>query len=426
MANKFDAAELVTQYLADLAFGSPENANFSKRQAWRGNSIKTKTKNLIMQFPLLISENISIDTASTLAEGFERENAILVRLLLQNDLGSLTNNLDKTDRSVANMLNTIHTNIDSNLLHESKLMIEENLRQLIPIEDKFNKFSINEGTLPKYLRESSYDVTSSKRVIVPGEKGEDDQEEIMTSNSYNNTRIDVNNNPFDPKLFDKINKLAPTFISMKLHVSEGGSERGTITGEMRKDTIRDVDIFFGVKCVVHALKSDDIIHNISIGFKNSTLFKLVKWTTGEYGFFKGIGEILFDYSRMRELGIRASKQSNYWWFKLKKLKNANRARMVTFSKKIAPTKTATLIISKDEVDTLERIYRIDVKQCKMAYKIINELFLLNFGYVDETTETVYLYDEVSNSYIVKKLDDFKSKTKEKAISVEDIKSLFGR
>lgn len=416
MASKLDVAERVTQNLADLAFGGPENSLFDRKQAWNGSSIKTKTKNLIMQFPLLISENVSIDNASILAEGFERENAILVRLLLQNDLGSLTNNLNGSDRSVANMLNTIHTNIDSNMLYESKLMIEENLRQLVAIDDKFNKFSINEGTLPIYLRESSYSKTNYSKTT----------NDENSTKEYKSTNININNNPFDPKMFEKINKLAPTFISMKIHVSEGGSEKNNIVGEKTRDITRDIDILFGVKCVVHPLKSDDIIHNISIGFKNSTIFKLVKWTTGEYGFFKGLGEILFDFSRMKELGIQASKQSNYWWFKLKKLKNSNRSKLVSFSKKVAPTKTATLIISKDEVDTLERNYRIDVKQCKIAYKIINELFLLNFGYIDESTETVYLYDEVSNSYIVKKLDDFKSKAKEKAISVEDIKSLFGR
>lgn len=410
MNGNFDVAELITQRLADLAFADPSNSKIDKTQAYRGDSIKTKTKNLIMQFPLLISENISIETASILAEGFERENAILVRLLLQNDLGSLTNNLSKSERSVGSMLKSIHTNIDANMLNESKLMIEENLRQLVPIEDKFNKYSINEGTLPSYLR--------NKNIYT------EDKDDI-SDNSYNTkARLEINNNPFDPKLFDKINKLAPTFVSMKLHVSEGGSD--TIAGEIKKGTTRDIDILFGVKCIAHPLKSEDIIHNISIGFKNSTLFKMVKWTTGEYGFFKGIGEIVFDYSRMKELGIQASKQSNYWWFKLKKLKNANRARFMSLSSKTKPTKTATLIISKDEVDILDRNYRIDVKQCKIAYKIINELFLLNFGYVDESTETVYLYDEVSNAYTVKKLNDFKSKAKEKAISVEDIKSLFGR
>lgn len=413
MPFNYDVAEIAAQRLADLAFGDVNSDSLGKVQAWKGNSIKTKTKNLILQFPLLVSENVSIDNASILAEGFERENAILVRLLLQNDLGSLTNSLDDANQSVGNMLQSIHTNIDSNMLNESKMLIEENLRQIVPIEDKFNKFSINEGTLPKYLIESNHNKKSNQNTV--------------NQTIKNTTTLTVQSNPFDPKLFEKINKLAPTFISMKLHLAVGGSKTvGNTNINKEKGSIKDIDILFGVKCVVHPLKSDDIIHNISIGFKNSTIFKLVKWTTGEYGFFKGIEEIVFDYSRMKELGIQASKQSNYWWFKLKKLKNANKGKIASFSKKPLPTKTATLIITKDEADLLERTYRLDIKQCKIAHKIINELFLLNFGYIDETTEIVYLYDEVSNTYIVKKLDEFKNKAKDKAISVEDIKSLFGR
>jgi len=63
---------------------------------------------------------------------------------------------------------------------------------------------------------------------------------------------------------------------------------------------------------------------------------------------------------------------------------------------------------------------------KFAQKLMNSLYLLNFAYIDESTETVYLYDEPSASYTIKKLDAFKTQKKPKPVSIDDIKSLFGR
>jgi len=212
---------------------------------------------------------------------------------------------------------------------------------------------------------------------------------------------------------------------MDLHVADGYTERG-IFRDRESHSTKDVKIVFGVKCVVHQLKYDDIIHNITGSFTNNNLFKLIKWTSGEYSFAKGVGEILFDYERMKTLGIQAAKSSNYWWFKLRKMKNNNRSKFLTGSNRNAPVKTATLIISKEEIDYINTNYRIDLKAPRKAYELMEDLFLLNFGYVDESTENVYLFDEISKTYIVKNYEDFTKKQKNKPLDIEDIKSLFGR
>lgn len=425
-----------------LASAYGEKPNSSIKKSFSGKSIRTMTQDLIMQFPLLISENISVKTVQILAEGFERENAILVKLLLMNDLGSLTNDLESGN--VSTVLNKIHTNINASIFNENN-MINENLKQLVPIENKFNQYSLNEGTLPKYITEASSSNTTSRTNSTDTTTFDDDgrlkertTSRVTTDTSSERTLNFSNRSSFDPDLFKKINKLAPTFIEMDLHVSNSTSKEEENSSETAKNirrvvgskqtdkSTRDVKIVFGVKCVAHALKSDDIIHNISNSFTNSTLFKFIKWTTGEYSFAKGLGEIIFDFDRMKSLGIQASKSSNYWWFKLRKLKNANRSKYLSMSNRTMPTKTATLIITKEEVDYLATNYRIDLKQNKQAYKLLNDLFLLNFGFIDESTETVYLFDEVSRSYTVRELNDFKTKEKSKPLDIEDIKSLFGR
>ena len=432
MAINYDKMLNVAINLSDKAFSkhNDEDNNYQQRI---GKSIKTMTKDLILQFPLLISEQITYETARVLAEGFERENALLVKLLLQNDLGSLTSFDGDARANVTNVLRRIHTNIESHPLREASMQ-EESLKQLIPIEDKFNKYSLNEGTLPKYLLEDT--ITSAVTTTRP-EYGvhrdlvTDVEREIHGDYSRTMERdtslnfTDKSHSNYNPDLFEKINKLAPTMIEMCIHMRQGEEER-SLTGTRTSTETKDVQIAFGVKCVIHQLKSDDIIHNIKSTATNNTLFKIVKWTTGEYSFAKAIGEIVFDFDRMKTLGTQAAKTSNYWWFKLRKLKSSNRARYVTGSSRIAPTKTATILLSKEEIDYIATNYKIDLKQTKPAYKLMNDLFLLNFGYVDEATDRVYLFDEVSNSYIVKNLEDFRNKTKNKPLDIDDIKSLFGR
>lgn len=432
MAINYDKLIGTVSSLDKAVFGR-NDAVAGEQQERIGKSIKTMTKDLILQFPLLISEQITYETARVLAEGFERENALLVKLLLQNDLGSLTEFDGDVRANVTNVIKQIHTNIDSHPLNETS-MHKECLKQLIPIEDKFNKYSLNEGTLPKYLLEdtvtSAVSTTGTEygihRDIVTGQDREYSAQVGTgsdTSVSYN--FIDKSHSSYNPDLFEKINKIAPTMIEMCIQVRQGEETR-TLTNVRTSNTTKDVQITFGVKCVVHQLKSDDIIHNIRSSVTNNTLFKIIKWTTGEFSFAKGIGEIVFDYDRMKTLGIQAAKTSNYWWFKLRKLKSSNRSKFLSRSSRVAPTKTATLLLSKEEVDFIATNYKVDLKQVKPAYKLMNDLFLLNFGYVDESTDRIYLFDEVSKSYIVKNTSDFKNKEKNKPLDIDDIKSLFGR
>jgi len=412
--------------------------------AYNGNSIRKMSKDLILQFPLLVSQNLSIDTVELLANGFEVENTIMIRLLLQNDFGNLTSN----SGDLITSLKMIHTNIEGNIgFLES---IENANKSLsMPIEDKFCKWSLNEGTLPKYLNEdydprhSSYHARQEQEVEINGRRERRTHEASITFNDEA---------PFNPDMFKKVNDLQPTFISCRISVSNCASSSGSTANAVgqavgaaaskllgvnspqsngqystNRTSLVEKEIIFGVKCIAHPIKSEDIIFNIGNEFKNSTLFKFVKWTTGEYSFFKGLGEIIFDFTNMKNTGIQAAKTSNYWWYKLRKLRNENKQVFhSSMDKRNAPIKTATLILTKDEVDYIATNYRIDLSLPKFAQRIMNSLFLLNFAYVDEATKLVYLYNEPAASYDVKKFDAFKTKKKAEALNIDDIKSLFGR
>lgn len=431
--------------------------------AYTGNSIKKMTKDLILQFPILLSQNISQDAAATLAGGFEVENTIMLRLLLQNDFGTLTNG----SGDLITSLRLLHTNIEGKpTLLENIDLASKSLA--IPVEDKFCKWSLNEATLPKYLNEAEY----KNNTVTDANRGTTVNFGLgsvsRSSHSVNDKTITAefdDKAPFNPDMFKKVNDLQPTFIKVKISIANSTvSERTSNTdisgatkvasrlvgghfgisankdskavggvgighnSAISRTSLDEKEVIFGVKCIAHPIKSEDIIFNIGNEFKNSTLFKFVKWTTGEYGFFKGLGELIFDFTNMKNTGIQAAKTSNYWWYKLRKLKNENKQIFHSSSvgKKNAPIKTATLVITKDEVDYIASTYRIDLSMPKFAQRLMDSLYLLNFAYIDESTETVYLYDEPSASYTVKKLDAFKTQKKPKPVSIDDIKSLFGR
>ena len=427
---------------------------------YNGNSLKKMTKDLILQFPLLISQNISTETAAILANGFEVENSIMLRLLLMNDFGTLTNG----SGDLISSLRMLHTNIEGKP-HLLENLNETNKTLSIPIEDKFCKWSLNESTLPKYLNEAkgggpSYHSSTSDESTRSGNINLGVANLNVNSHKSSNKEVKAefsNEAPFNPDMFKKVNDMQPTFIKVKISISNSTvNERGGnlgmklpgigflggrdehdhvrasdygvgFTNNMSRTSLEEKEVVFGVKCIAHPLKSEDIIFNIGNEFKNSTLFKLVKWTTGEYGFVKGLGELVFDYTNMKNTGIQAAKTSNYWWYKLRKLKNENKQHFFSSnSAKNAPIKTATLVITKDEVDYIARTYRIDLSMPKFAQKLMNSLYLLNFAYIDESTQTCYLYDEPSGDYTIKKFDDFKTKKTPKPLNIEDIKSLFGR
>jgi len=426
-----------------------------------GQSLKMLAKDYILQFPLLISQNISVDAATALADGFEVENTIMLRLLLQNDFGKLTNGTG----DLLSALKLVHTNIEggpNSQIMRTPALFEESINSalqssLIPVEDKFCKWSLNETTLPKYLKEAKDDTPNGTIVNKTDNSWESTNDigpfsySVKQTTSSSSTATFSDKNVFDPDMFKKVNDLQPTFLKVRISVANsvqnsvsagigipipgtdgksifniGSRNEKNPSYGMSRSSLDEKEVIFGVKCVAHPIKSEDIIFNIGNSYKNTGFFRFIKWTTGEYNFAKGLFEFLFDFTNMKNTGIQAAKSSNYWWFKLKKLRAMNKATRLSNHSLDAPIKVATLMVSKDEVDYIANTYKVDLTLPKFAQNLLDQLYLLNFGYIDESTNTVYIYDEPSGHYIVKKLEAFKRQKKPKPLNLDDLKSLFGR
>ena len=106
-------------------------------------SIKTRTKDLILTFPVLYSDSISLDTISTINKGLEVENACLIKLIIESDLGELAADAKKT----TDVLNKFHTNVG--LTNNSSL-------------NNVNTITYMQSPITAYGLSDSYDITNDK------------------------------------------------------------------------------------------------------------------------------------------------------------------------------------------------------------------------------------------------------------------------
>ena len=370
-------------------------------------SIKTRTKDLILTFPVLYSDSISLDTISTINKGLEVENACLIKLIIESDLGELAADAKKT----TDVLNKFHTNVgltnnsslnnvntitymqspitayglsDSyDITNEDLILASQRLSK--SFDEKINEYSLNESTLPKILKEAEP-----------------------------STSFEMENKPFlDEKMMKKINDNQPLIIKGKLKIKK------------TDDEISEVPILFGIKNIAHPIQSSELVKNVGTTLKisgtSSLLTNLVRWRSGELKLFK---DILFKVDEMKFKGTQAGKGNQFWFFKLQDLANdAKRRKLVNKPGNL--NRVSTLVFSREDVDSINREYAFDLRNPRIAQSVLEKFFLFNIMIIDEANEKVYVYDESSRSYIVKKIKDFYN-PKNKEIDMADLISVLSR
>ena len=155
-----------------------------------------------------------------------------------------------------------------------------------------------------------------------------------------------------------------------------------------------VDFMVGIKCILHPIKSNDMITNMVNACRNdNTVFNFLRWTTGEISFFRdfllNINEIETDVTAYRS-------GSSPWWSALKRRKSMSRLRDSMFlGKRILPN--ATIVISAEEVEFIKSEYGYDLYNPIFFNKIMNHYFLLGFVIVDNSSQIAhFLFEDQIN------------------------------
>lgn len=388
------------------------------------DSIKMNTKSVArgandatFQFPVLISNTIPIDMASTIARTMEKTYVGFTQQWL-----SLNPTIDITlDRNILQYLKKFHRNVTvESVMNE--LMVKENevSTYMEKVEDddyilytnKDQTFGVlfNRADRPtmtmleshkEFLKDFLSDFDLSKIPHV-GDTMITEAEEVTSADiasaiinnklrekeDMRNDRNLKNTNMMKaPQLNDREVKKANDMMPYALQVR-------LMAVNDKKEFVQFIDFVLGVKTILHPVESDDVIENIERVMQNrSPFFKFLKWTTGEISLFKNL---ILNLDDMKADAVNKASGKSPWFSKLKRLKD-RKVGVHDFTVPHALIPNATLVITSYEADYLRNHFAIDVTNGKTARRLVESMFLMAFIIIDEGTGTVdILYDGSSN------------------------------
>ena len=440
---------------------------------FKSESLARKSSAATLQFPIIISRSINMDTAQSVSKALERQYATFVQIVL-----SLNPFLDlKKDKDMAGYLNRIHqnnpspldllescTNVYSDEAYGVHLLmsinegcngpvLKSNKEQMFSVEDYLNKNKVNDLykpaniTLP--IAESSLNYFCKKNNIVVTEAVEDkndfgdkinkeagakvDSLNELDQNMMNMHRIrmDEQKMHMDKQRFNAdLRKTEAEFRSKAMvKLSDNDVKKSnelvptTLSVTMH---VKDGQSFggvqnfvIGVKGLMHPVNSNEVINNLLDGYKSGNkFFNFIRFTTGEISFVK---DFLLNINELKEDAINAhSKSNSHWWTTLKRRKTLAKAKNA-FSKgnnKLLPN--ASIVCSMEEIVEINEVYGLDLMAPANVKKIMDRYFLLGFVVVDESQELChFIFDGESNYQVV----SFKGLEKENN-SKNDFKEIY--
>lgn len=406
--------------ITSLMRKGPELASQLDNVRINNKSIARGANDATFQFPILISNTIPIDMASTIARTMERTYVGFTQQWL-----SLNPTIDITlDRNIIQYLKKFHQNVTvESVMNE--LMVKENevSTYLEKVEDddyvlftnKDKTFGVlfNRADRPtmtmleshkEFLKDFLSDFDLSKiphvgdTVITEAETDNVTSADIASAiinnrirekeDMLNDRNIKNSNMMRAPQLTDREIKKANDIMPYALQVR-------LMAVNDKKEFVQFIDFVLGVKTILHPINSDDVIENIERVMQNrSPIFKFLKWTTGEISLFKNL---LLNIDDMKHDVINKASGKSPWFGKLKRLKD----RKINFHDGTVPhalIPNTTLVITSQEADYLRNHYAIDVTNAKNARKLVDSLFLMAFIIVDEGTGTVDILYDGSSAY----------------------------
>lgn len=373
-------------------------------------SIARGASDSIMQFSALISDTIPVNMAHVITQKLDRVYAVFSQTYF-----SLNSTINiSTDASASTYIRRFHQNLtestELNILNDDKFdvdLITEGIDE--GLCSYYHNYNNTYGILYSFIEPNASLVHENKAMMIESDEVLYEDNNAPATNDvirgylykkknadYASMQKDVRN----PELLDrndikKSNDMQPLTMSVRL------------MGVNDKDEfVQYVDFICGVKTVLHLVKSDDMCEEIDKSIRNnSRTFNFIRWTTGEISFLK---DFLLGINNIRD-DIAARNESRVPFFAtLRRLKRKRFDPNIRGINKIIPN--ATLIISAYEVEELENKYGYNIRDIKMAKRLMDALLLLAFIIVDEGTETINILYDGRNSFETYSLDSLERET----------------
>lgn len=390
----------------------PELVSQANAVKFNTKSIARGAKDATFQFPCLISKTVPNDTANTVARTLDKVYATFTQTWISmNSMFDIT--IDPTPLSY---LKRIHQNLsiesvtelDSEDMNRYMESVYDGSYRLYMTEDKSYGIFINETDTTSLgkknrdlLREYMSDFNLQPFESIYTEAPEDD---LVTSviNAAKRTSDDkkrtnlasISNGSRAPRLTDrdikKSNEMLPYGIEVRL-----------IALNDNKEFVQYIDIIIGIKTILHPIDSDDMIENMVRALNNKNLaFKFLKWTTGEISLIK---DILLNINDLKADATAVSRGKTPFFGTLKRLKG-RKFGVSNFTVPHMLVPNSTVVITSEEADYIKDNFAIDLKDDRVASRLIDTLFLMGLIIIDDPAGTMYAMYDGDKSFQLFSLD----------------------
>lgn len=394
-------------------------------------SIAKRASNLVLVFPVIVSNALSMETAMIINKAIERKCCSLLQILFSSMQFANSDNL-------IDYLRKFHTNLDlksgmdldeflgimDKMVDEGTVIVNKEMYESIKedmhnidyhLSTDFNPVSINDYKIVNnYFGESSVVCEADNRNLNTGIY--DDKDLIAAMNKSINNRVDksitkafkkgitVNNNMgktdrnmsakdatdyFTKQLLDndikKANELMPTTMVVNfISASDDGRDSERVTG------------IIGVKAKMYPVDSMDICNRLSSKIKDRNgLFNLVRASTREISFFKDLA-FAIDKAKLDAVYM-ASDSNNARMFKVLE-RRAAKNRFSRLIKKNDASAITSLVLSQYEVEYLKQM-NINMEKSYNARSILEAYNLMDIVVADESLEIAkFIFDDGDGVY----------------------------
>lgn len=363
------------------------------------HSVKGLVSKYILQFPLFISDSISLETLDALRKNIELERGEDISIIFNNGNGSDPLRRYYTASKIQDSLKLIPG-------VSAKALDEANKELLKYPEEQFNEKSLNDYTLPKtYLQE-----TIKKDKVL--------KEASDKKDNFSDSRIDM-------KASKSRNNISPLMLKTT-YIDEDGKQR---------------TLNFGIKTVTHPVESNRLVKFLSSRSTSSNfLTTLAKLTSGEISFGKFLTKSVLQIDRSRMV-VASNDKALYDLDNLNRLFDNDRLkRWYQFGNKNASIKriipNSSLAITAAEAEAIRLITGVDlIYKTNAARQLMDQYMLIDFMIVDEDRDLLYKFDYSETNYDKIKLSNFvstiqrdvnESKSKAQPLDDDKLKKIFAR
>lgn len=354
--DKFDGINIIKK-----TFGSNKG---SKDNRWTGSSIAKASSNLVLTFPVLVDESVSLNTAQILTRAIEGKALVMLQLLFS----AISAQALKGDDTAFDVIGRIHKNLNSD-------DIEDYIQRMETMATNESYEALDH--LMKTIREENIAIdtyTFNESYPSPIDEAADTKtmrDSLKTPSSGSSDIKDTD--------IKKVNNMMPSVLVLKLH-----NEKNNVT----------TNVAVGVKAKIQYVPQDEVIYRISSKNKDKNmLFNLIRSTTREISFLK---DFVFALDKAKLDAIKIQKSSNSVWKILERRAVRNRVRM--FNNDGCYGGIVSLVISADTLATLNKEYDFKASISEVE-NLISQYNLLAFFVADDVNErATYLFDDASRQF----------------------------